>query len=444
MSYHVGFLYFANTYGNAVEVFNDARTSYNLTTAINSGVKRYGDVLRNAGCEGLNYVPCTMSATGTVTSWQAMTTGPTQNPWYSSSSAASLEAYGFWVEEWTGLDGAHHARSVNPLGVARGGARLGRQSSGSRTMAINVVLVGSSERGLNHLFRWLESTLLACCDPTNNPSMWIREFCPTNSVSDITEGLARADGVALIGPLEWADPPMEDAGCFIRRASFTLGTESPCLFREPVAGTSGTQAKSAFRTNTTNLINVQADPARMTEFVGTSLRTAVNLPVPSYGMMSPRVTITSNYETSGALRLVLPQLRIVGFANPANVASTLPGSMTPIGCVLTGEAVIPSGSTVVIDVGAGTATYTDPFGELGYQPADFMISTSSVPIYTYSYAYPSFLPATAKMSRWFGFSNCDIGSVAVEPNTVPSQTNLAKLASSWTVTIESVARFGCC
>lgn len=445
MSYHVGFLYFANQYGNAVEVFNEARTTYNMTTAINSGVKRYGDVLKNGGCESLNYVPCTMASTGSVTSWQTMTTGPTSNPWYSSSSAASTEAFGFWVEEWTGLDGAHHSRNVTPLGPARGGATFGRQTSGSRSMAISVFLVGSSERGLNHLFRWLESTLLACCDPTNNPSMWIREFCPTNSVSDITEGLARADGVALIGGLEWADPPAEDMGCFVRKATFTLGTESPCLYREPVTQASSTQLKSDFRTYTKDFLYTNAQPAHVAEFVGTSLRTAANLPVPAYGMVSPIVTITSGYQMTNGVRLFLPQLRILGFANPSNASADRPGSMVPVGCILVGD--VPAGVTLVIDVGSGTVKYLDAARSVSYEPGDFFLSTSNANSAEtdLSFSWPSFLPFGSKLPRWFGFSNCDIGCVAVEPNVVPQLAFLNSVfAASWTVTIESSTRFGCC
>lgn len=439
MSYHVGFLYFANAWGNAVEVFNEARTTYNLTNAINSGVKRYGDVLKNAGCEALNYVPCTMSSTGSVTSWQAMATGPTQNPWYVASSAASLEAYGFWVEEWTGLDGAHHVREVTPIGGGRGGAVFGRQSSSHRTMAINVVLMGSSERGLNHLFRWLESTLLNSC-AKDSPSMWIREFCPTNSVADITEGLARADDVALIAGLEWAEPPVNDGGCYIRRASFTLGTGSPCLFREPVTQASSSPLRSDHPSlSTTDLDNAtyNADLAR---FIGLSVRVAATMPTPAYGSVSPRITISS-LRSPGR---VLPQFRIVGLTNPAGASTSEPYRMYPVGCVVTAEGSMEAGCTYIIDVGTGEAFKQSTYKSLEWMPAPEIFATGESPNWSYGVPYPSFLGPDGRLKRWFSFGNCDSGVVVVEPNAIPLSTYLtSNVPSFWTVTIESVARFGC-
>lgn len=439
MSYHQGFLYLSNAYGNAVEIINEARTAANLRTAINAGVKRFGDVLTEAGCDALAYAPCTMAADGSVTSWSVLSTAISAAPWYSASVPASAEAYGFYIEEWTGLDGAHHGREITSYG--RNGASFGVQTSAHRTMALNVVLVGSSDRGLNHLFRWLESTLLGCCDPCNKPSMWIREYCTESA--DLTDGVARADGVALLSGPTWESPPVEDAGCFLRRVSFTLGAESPCFFREPVAGTTGTALKSAFTAT------VDALEAPIGRFVGTSLRQAVAMPVPPYGMVSPRITISSplQFRTGGLSKRVLPQLRIVGLANPAGASLSDPGRMYPIGCILTSEYTLEAGQELVIDVGAQTVNVRAPHTSLEWTNGDSAIfvppTADFIPVS--GFEYPTFGSSSDRYKRWFGFDNCIAGVVVVEPNATPNTAWVTDmLVSQWTVTIESVVRFGCC
>lgn len=439
MSYHQGFLYLSNAYGNAVEVINEARTAANLTTAITAGLNMFSDVLSQAGCSALSYTPCTMASNGTVTSWATLSTAISAAPWYSASVPASSEALGIYIEEWTGLDGAHHTRDVTPYG--RSGASFGSQSSSHRTMAINAVLVGSTERGLNHLFRWLESTLLGCCDPCNKPSMWLREFC--TSSADLTDGVARADGVALLSGPTWESPPVEGEGCFLRRVSFTLGAESPCLFREPVAGTSGTGLKSAF-----SVVSPSVE-APIGKFVGSSVRQTVTMPTPPYGIVSPRITITSprEYQADGTLRLV-PQLRVIGLVNPAGASLSNPGAMYPIGCILTGESSLRAGEELVVDVGARTAMLRDPHESLEWSngaSAIFAPPPSAFAFVFGGFGFPTFGSSGDRYKRWFGFDNCVTGVVVVEPNLVPDSAWVTdQLVSSWTVTIESVVRFGCC
>ena len=41
-------------------------------------------------------------------------------PWYSALYPESADAYGFWIEEWTGLDDAHIIRPVTTVGQGAG------------------------------------------------------------------------------------------------------------------------------------------------------------------------------------------------------------------------------------------------------------------------------------------------------------------------------------
>jgi hypothetical protein len=435
VSYHQGFLYLSNAYGNAVEVINEARTTANLTSAINAGVLRFGNVRSSAGCAALSYTPCTMSGTGTVTSWAALITGITNSPWYSASFPASSEAYGFFIEEWTGLDGAHHGREVTPFGSGRGGGMLGPQGSGARTMAFNVVLVGGSERGLNYLFRWLESTLLSCCDPNDNPSLYLREYCTASA--DLTDGLAHVDDVGLIAGPTWESPPVEDAGCYVRRVSFTLVAGSPSFFREPTDVTSGTSLKSAMTGGVT------IAPVALSRFVGTSLRVAGTMPTPEYGLVSPVVTFTSDMKVNGSsgARLTLPQMRIYGMLNPGNAALTSPYKMFPIGGLVLNN--IPSGATVTVDVGAGKIWYLDKYTSLETVSGMSYLLPRAPTFANGNFLTPDFVGA--RMKRWFGFNNCQAGVVVVEPDVIDTATNLTdRIVDSWAVDVNAVVRFGSC
>jgi hypothetical protein len=441
VSYHQGFLYFSNAYGNAVEVVNHARTAALMQAAINSGLaSRFGMVLANGGCPALNYNPCTMATDGSTTSW-AVLTGPglvANAPWYRASSAASAEALGFYIEEWTGLDGSHHGREMVPFGAARGGGMPGKQVSGPRVMAFNVILIGRSNRGLNYLFRWLESTLLACCDPNDSSRLWMREYCTDSA--DLTDGLAYTDDVALVAGPTWESPPVDDGGCFLRRVSFTLTAGSPSFFREPTTVASGTGTTVSLGT----FGGATALPLPLTRNLGLAARIAGSMVQPEYGLVSPIVTITSNYTTSPTGgRTYLPRMRIYGLLNPTGLPATTTdlSRMYPIGALVLDN--IPSGSKLEVDVGAGKVWITDyPTslerinGMWTVQPTAPTFATGSV-----------LLPDTvgARLPRWFSFNNCQDGIVVVEPDTSPTLADaLSVICPSWSVTIQSSMRFGSC
>jgi len=428
MTYHQGFLYLTNAYGTPVEIINEARTAALLQDAAANTTSVFSNIADDADCPGLLYAPCTMASDGSVTAWQAIDTDITAAPWYSSTEPASAEACGFYIEEWTGLGGGHHARSVTPSGTAQGGAYFGRQSSAHRVMALNVFLVGTSERGLNHLFRWLESTLLLlCCGGTGDkPSLWLREHCP--DLSDLSAGLLRADGVALIGGINWESPPVADQGQYVRKASFTLGAESPCLYRAATSLATGSALGSVFDSHS---VGHTFDPADCAEFVSTSVWTAAAVTPPPYGTASPIVTITSPPENGK----YLPPLRIVGYLNPAGAALTNPCGMYPIGALILGRAFgsVPAGSEVVIDFGARSVLYRTSATDLEWSDGSVLVDFEQN-------RAPSSIGADATLPRWFGFSSCDAGVVVVEPNILATGS---PTAAAWTVEIQSAVRVGC-
>lgn len=377
---------------------------------------------------------------GGSTGWQLIDTNASGAPWYVTGNTASTEGYGFYIEEWTGLDGAHHSRAITPYGPGRGGATFGRQTSAHRTMAINVLLVGASNRGLNHLFRWLESTLLSSC-ACDNPSMWFREYCP--DVSSLTDGLARADDVALVGPVQWESPPLEDAGCFVRRASFVLASGSPCLFREPVTLTTATSTLASWQTvpvppNGPESLSASYRTISSGVWASTNTRAIGTVTPPAYGSTAPYILISSPAGADSTY--VLPQLRIVGYLNPADMVSTDIDAMHPVGgLVLNG---VPAGAEVIVDIASAKVLMRIPSKSLEWEPADNLIAIrlgSAGSIYE---SHISLRGPDAGWKRWFSFENCDEGIVVVEPNRY-YQVGEGPFVSQWTVTIGQHDKFGC-
>jgi len=408
-----------------------------------------------------NYYSATPPAynEGGAVLWSLMDTDITNAPWYASDNTASQEAYGFYIEEWTGLDGVHHSRALAPVANRRGGGFIGPQTSSARTMAFNVILTGSSERGLNHLFRWLETTLLDSCS-CDKPSLWFREYCP--STSSLTDGLGKMERVALISGPQWEAPPIEDAGCFVRRASFVLASESPCMFRDVVTGTSGTTQQAAVNAAASS----STPPAYVTTrspFVGTSAQYLISVNAPSYGVTCPYVTISAplqgvrtfvDYDTNTPVPneiwdwtpLLIPELRIVAYANPDNATSTELDRMYPIGAMVLSEyrsgyaSGLFSGQEIRINfaartierraLGGDSETWEDASNMIGLPP----------------YSYPHIFGSNAGLKRWFGTDNCDQAVFVVEPNIYLSDglNDLsASYVSQWSVNLDLITRFGC-
>ncbi len=169
---------------------------------------------------------------GTFTTPSASSASEVPAPWWDGvPNSPSSRALGIWVEEWTGMDGAHHKRNTGNRSGRRGGGSFGAVFSGFRTWKLNVVLVGQDEPSLEDLFRWMESTLLDYCDPCGGADAFVRTACPPED--DPGFGLWRYRGIALLEGPTWEDDPVPDLACVLRRASFTLGVSDPCMYGCP-------------------------------------------------------------------------------------------------------------------------------------------------------------------------------------------------------------------
>lgn len=430
VSYHTGWMYFADYFGNPSEIVNEHRTRANMLRAKQAGLTPFFDdvnPLRPNSCSTLGFEPCSMTLEGAVTSWAAIDTDVNEAPWYSTvQAAASNEGFGFWIEEWTGMDGSHHARSSMPRGSSPYGGTFGLQTQRERVMAINLIAVGYTERGLNHLFRWLEATLLATCSRCDTNSLYLREHCPGGVTSTALEdGLVRADHVALIAGPTWESPPVEDADFHLRRISFTLAAADPCLRR--VAGALNT----SFATYAA-LGSPSGYVAGCDVYSGSSQRQSLAVTAPAYGMNSPIVTITSAAESTAGVRLSLPALRIAGFDDKNLLGSFKPCAQERIGLITLDG--IPSGWDVVVDCGSGEITARDKYGDRDWVDGSSFVQANT----DYDASYDG--------RRTINFTNCLSGYVLVEPalgGTVSIIGAPSGYASAWTTTIQMQERFGC-
>lgn len=422
MSYHTGWMYFADAYGNPSEIINEYRTRQNMIRAKNAGVAIPFDNLTpvpDGICSTLGFEPCTMDAyTGAVTSWAAINTGPTVAPWYNSNNGDdSTEALGFWIDEWTGLDGAHHLRSTSPRGSRPYGAAFGLQSQKERVMAFNLYAVGVTERGLEYLFRWLESTLLATCSPCDTITMFLRQYCPPGvTATALEDGLVSCSQVGLIAGPTWETPPIEGAACFVRKISFTLAAGDPCLRRVPAAAVSNsaTWTPPGSGTNATAGCNL---------FSGSAARQSVAVTAPMYGMTSPKVTITSS-KVSG---VNLPALRIVGLLDKDRLGALNPCGQERNGLITLDN--IPTGWEVIVDCGTAQVTARDLYGDRVYSDGSSFVQANA----NYDPSYTG--------RRAINFLNCVNGYVVVEPAW--NGAGYATTPLAWTTSVQMQERFGC-
>lgn len=355
--------------------------------------------------------------------WTTADFSSTASPWYNANIPESAEAHGFLVEEWTGLDGAHHRRASTPTGQNRGGAYYGPQSHDARVMKLNVLLHGSTERGLTYLFHWLENRLLNCCDSTcGTRQMWYRQFCPPSPATAPEDGLVRLERLALAEGPTWEQPPLPDSACYLRRVSFTLTAGDPCGYREPAAVGYGVSVTSGVLT--TNVLTSCAT------FEGDARQTRADFSAAAvaYGAMAPIVYIASSSESTAGVRRGLPVLRIAGYADPNN---------TGLACsaIFLGELILEGYATSGLEIMADLVqrrVLVRGIGSTAWEDGSRLIGP----------ALRSGAP------RWWSFGGCDSGFVVVEPAFTGLETNRVSSSSlqvsTWTTRIEAGARIGCC
>lgn len=454
-SFYPTFLYFSDDAGYMTELFNGARTARNLLA---SGLGQFSNIDQFAGCRALAYQPLTITVTppSTITcqQWDPIVYTQATQPWYADTGVAYPgTAYGFYITDITGLDGELNNRSTTQLGVGRGGAYFGPSRAKARVCKVNVQLVGATEIDLEHLFRWMELQLTACCGGGGcggGGNVVFRRYCPdltgydTGSLGNealtfgvLTAGLTMArDGVLLEGPT-WEALPLENGGCWVRSASFTLGFADPCLyvvddssptttFTDLTAGTFTARRDALYPEDDAVLPN-QAIPGAWSTLAAFPAHplTVVRTRSDYIGTAGAIITISSPTELNAGTIKKLPDLRIVTYLPISNNSSTDPTLAHRLSeIVLAG---IDSGQIVEVDL------HRQRVRERGSRDSDDWNDASK------------YLRRVSGVSRWAG-SNCNGGFLRVEPLSVDQTKTLANsslIVSNYTVSVQPGTHFGC-
>lgn len=450
------FLYVADDIGYITEIINGARTAWNIA---HDAAGRFSNVAEFGGCRALKYAPATVTATPPTTidcqQWDPIDYDDA--PWYADyGTPYPGTAYGFFITDISGLDGAHYTRSSSPIGSGRGGAVYGRLRARERVCKINVQLAGATEADLEFLFRWLEATLMGCCDAcSSGANVLFRRYCPDLTGYDdgaladedttgiLTAGLTMAKGGFLVEGPTWEAPPIDNGECYLRAASFTLGFADPCLY--VVDESTGTTVVTPFGQGgatdmsemARSLVEEESLDDSQTEAPADAWYDSLGMP-PNFllpvartrsdyvGRAGAIVTISSNAKMFGGSPVTLPALRIVTYL-PANSGSTNPSLSHRISeLVLSG---IPSGQIVEVNL------HTKRVREAGsWQTGQWSDASHYV-------AY------IAGQSRWAS-TDCSGGFLRVEPYRVTEVYNRGYLnpeqaVDGYTVTVLAGTRFSC-
>ncbi len=356
--------------------------------------------------------------------WGQWLVDAADDPW-DNGTAAAADALGIVIEEWTGIDGGQHTRATTQLGINRGGAALGVMSQRGRVMKFNVILLATSERGMNYLFRWLERELLDCGAGCTERSLWLRETCPDTgdaTYAELEVDWMRLDRVGLVEGPTWEAPPIKDAGgCYIRRASFTIVAGDPCMYGVPYAVGSGTSI------NATVSLSATLTEAACDEWTGSNRQVSAYISPSDTGLSLPQIIISSFEYSGGGDPYSLPDLRIFGVLEPAYGSIDLCSAEKVGQLVLSG--LNATGAEILIDFAERRVWTRRVADGSDWQDGSMYLALSE----------------TAGFPRWFDFGALG-GYVYVEPmyeGLANSLSGTADDVDEWYVEIRQVQRVGC-
>lgn len=373
------------------EIFNGARTmAYLANYSCNLFTQK------TAPCNILTVDPCDdtpLNFTDTTTA-----------PWYDGvPGSPSSNAYGFWINEWVGMDGSNIRRAATNLYPR--GASFGPLGQAHRVWKMNVMLFGADEVALEDLFRWLEESLLACCQP--GVTAWVRTTCPDGYDDDY--GLVHVVDLQLLEGVTWISDPADGYGCQVREVTFTLGVGDPCLYGPPENCVEDEPFPEAVLCDIgiSGMFGCPSDPDAFADW-----RICCPVTGRRIGVTAPVVVLHNTSTTDFS-----PPMRVIGVTN-----------FFDSGCVVGTNAIfgevrvagIPPQSELMVDCARRRVLWRR-LGFLGPWESGYVYLDRSL------LAVPDY-PA----------NGCDDGMIFVEPTTITS--SLADL----TVTVDMVSRYGCC
>lgn len=322
---------------------------------------------------------------------QYLTPALDEAPWYDPNRPESADAFGFFIEEWTGLDSAHVQRPVASAGTYR--SSLGALSARERVMKLNVLLIGRTERSVEYLFRWLEMVLSDVCSGCGTSSLYFRRFCPTGA--DKGEGVAEIRQTGLSESVTWETDPIDGGSCVLRRISFSITAADPCIYVNGTTTAVETTAETMSTCITGMALSTSRKPSRPScQELPVSCRNIFTFEVNPLGTAAPILKLVNDNVAYS-----MP-LRAIAYTNPGEM--TLTPTSNVCGLPRLGEiyvAPLPPYSELVWDVAARDVYYYD-HSTGGYMSGWAFVDANDRPL-----------------SRFFTLP-CGTGHVVLEPASV--------------------------
>jgi hypothetical protein len=202
---------------------------------------RWEKAIINCACESDNWIMPNDLLTGTPTEKAALTTPALDNAeWYDVDIPESAGFLGFMIEDVDGM-GATGTRSVTSKATSSGGGVLGPYRKKERSLKFKVLLFACNESSMEYGFRYLISQLSGgpCSDGCELCDAEISTCCTSfadplqPTVEELETGRWQIKDFGLVDGPKWAESPVEELSCFVRRAEFTIVSESPWLHKCP-------------------------------------------------------------------------------------------------------------------------------------------------------------------------------------------------------------------
>lgn len=202
---------------------------------------RWEKAIINCACEADNWILPNDLINGTPIQKPALTTPALDGAeWYDPDIPESAGFLGFMIEDVDGM-GATGGRSVTSKSTTSGGGVLGPYRKKERSLKFKVLLFACNECSMEYGLRYLINQLSggSCSDGCALCDGEITTCCPTfadplqPTVEELDTGRWQIKDFGLVDGPRWAESPVEELSCFVRRVEFTVASESPWLHKCP-------------------------------------------------------------------------------------------------------------------------------------------------------------------------------------------------------------------
>lgn len=151
-------------------------------------------------------------------------------PWYDPARPESGRFLGVLITKMTGFDGTLSRTPQNASGFGNRGS-LGPLQTKLREIGVEALIFACDQCSMEYGMRWLISTLTGPCqDGCGSCDVEVRLCCPGEDDAEDTGSWLLQNSGITDGP-HWGDFPLKDAECLVRTVNWTIGSDSPYLYK---------------------------------------------------------------------------------------------------------------------------------------------------------------------------------------------------------------------